>query len=232
MENLHDIKIEEIYIQSKQNKDSYLCEDFLIYPESKELSGGYMIGIIEIRATPAAESEKIIKLIINTLKEKYYGQIVSSPDPERLNLETIFEYALQKTNEALCTFIQISHINFPIENLHYSIAIAKPNTKSKDIDLYFTHQGLIGISLLHKTKQNNFKLINVVDNTAKVTETPEENETEAVEEVEKTIQGHRFKIARLPIEFPMTQDDCAWGGIGKEPWRKKDADWQLFCLIL
>jgi hypothetical protein len=42
---------------------------------------------------------------------------------------------------------------------------------------------------------------------------------EIVKEVEKTIQGHRFKIARLPITFPMTQDDCAWGGIGKEPWR-------------
>jgi len=175
MENLHDIKLEEIYIQSKQNKDTYLCEDFLIYPENKEASGGYMIGIIEIRATPVAESEKIIKLIINTLKEKYYGQIISSPDPERLNLETIFEYALQKTNEALSTFIQISHVNFPIENLHYSIAVAKPNSKSKDIDIYFTHQGLIGISLLHKTKQNNFKLINVVDNTPKITETPDEN---------------------------------------------------------
>jgi hypothetical protein len=43
-----------------------------------------------------------------------------------------------------------------------------------------------------------------------------------VEEVETTIVGHRFKISRLPIEFPMTQDDCAWGGIGKEHWRKEN----------
>jgi hypothetical protein len=43
-----------------------------------------------------------------------------------------------------------------------------------------------------------------------------------VEEVEKTILGHRFKITRLPLEFPITQDDCGWSGIGKEPWRTKN----------
>ena len=43
-----------------------------------------------------------------------------------------------------------------------------------------------------------------------------------IEEVDKTIQENRFKISRLPIRFPMTQDDCAWGGIGKEPWRAKE----------
>jgi hypothetical protein len=40
-----------------------------------------------------------------------------------------------------------------------------------------------------------------------------------VEEIEKTIRGRRFKIKKLPIEFPITQDDCAWEGIGKEDWR-------------
>lgn len=41
-----------------------------------------------------------------------------------------------------------------------------------------------------------------------------------VDEVEKTIQGWRFKISRLPINFPLTQDECSWSGIGKEPWRQ------------
>ncbi len=40
-----------------------------------------------------------------------------------------------------------------------------------------------------------------------------------IEEVDKTIRGWRFKITRLPVEFPITQDECAWDGIGKEHWR-------------
>ncbi len=167
METEHDILLEEIYIPAKHSKDSYLCEDFVIYPDGKEKHGGYVLGIIEIRTTPIEESEKIIKLIINTIKEKYYNQINTSPDPSKLNLETVFEYALQKANDALSEFIQISHINFPLENLNYVIAVAKPNKHTKDIDFIFAQRGLISVSLLHKTKQNNYKTINIIENAPK-----------------------------------------------------------------
>ena len=170
METNHDITIEEIYISSKHAKDTYLCEDFIIYPEGKEKNGGYLMGIIEIRATKISESEKISQTIINSLKDNYYDQINSSPDPQKLNLETVFEYALQKTNTALTEMIQIGHINLTLENLNYVIAIAKPNQEKKEIDLYFTHQGLINVHLLHKTKQNNYKVMNIVDNTPQVKE--------------------------------------------------------------
>ncbi|KKR07262.1 MAG: hypothetical protein UT32_C0014G0021 [Parcubacteria group bacterium GW2011_GWC2_39_14] len=170
METEHDISLEEIYIPAKHSKDSYLCEDFIIYPDGKEKHGGYVLGIIEIRTSPIEESEKIIKLIVNTLKEKYYNQINTSPDPTKLNLETIFEYALQKTNDALAEFVQISHINFPLENLNYVIAVAKPNSHTKDIDFIFAQHGLINVSLLHKTKQNNYKIINVIENAPKFQE--------------------------------------------------------------
>ncbi len=42
-----------------------------------------------------------------------------------------------------------------------------------------------------------------------------------VKAVEDTIQGFRFKIAVLPIAFPVTQDECSWEGIGKEHWREE-----------
>lgn len=170
MNTQHDIKIEEIYIPSKHDKNTYLCEDFIIYPDGKEKFGGFVFGIIEIRATAVEESEKIIRTIVNTIKEKYYNQINSSPDPSKLNLETVFEYALQKANESLTELIQISHINFPIENLNYLIGVAKPSNSSKDIDIYFTQQGLINAYLLHKTKQNNYKLINIIDNTPRISD--------------------------------------------------------------
>ncbi len=168
MEITHDITIEELYIPSKHDKESYLCENFIVYPEGKEKNGGYLLGIIEMRATPRDESDKIIKIAINTLKEQYYNQINSSPDPQKLNLETVFEHALQKTNEALTEMIQIGHISFALENLNYIFAAAKPNEKTRDIDFYFCHQGMINAFLLHKTKQNNYKVINIIDNTPKL----------------------------------------------------------------
>ena len=153
MEKNHDIRIEEIYIPSKHNKDNYLCEDFIIYPEGKEVKGGYLMGIIEIRATKKSTSEKIIQTIINALKNEYYRQITTSPDPDKLNTETVFEYSLKKANDTLTELIEIGQLNFSLENLNYLIAVAKPNKARKDIDFIFTQQGLISAYLLHKTKQ-------------------------------------------------------------------------------
>jgi len=166
----HDITLEEIYIPSKEVKDTYLCEDFIVYPDGKEKNGGYLLGVIEMRATDNKESDKIVQAIINTLKDEYYTQISASPEPEKLNLETVFEYALQKTNDTIHEMIQIGHINFSPENLNYAIAIAKPNPKVKDIDFIFVQQGLIQVFLLHKTKQNNYKVINIIDNTPRLKE--------------------------------------------------------------
>lgn len=185
MEINHDITLEEIYIPSKHAKDDYLCEDFIIYPDGKEKTGGYVLGILEIRAAPIAESEKIIKVIVNTLKEKYYGQINSSPDPQKLNLEMVFEYALQKTNEALSEMIEIGRVSFTLENLHYIIAVAKPNPQTKDVDFLFTQQGLVGAFLLHKTKQNNYKVLNIIENASR----PSGDTTNRVKFFSSTLSG-------------------------------------------
>lgn len=170
MENKHDIQIEELFIPSKDAKDSYLCEDFIIYPEGKEKDGGYVLGIIELRATPTDEGTKIIQAIVNTIKENYYEQIVSSPEPQKLNLETVFEHALQRANDAITDMIEMGNIRFALENLNYVIAVAKPNPTTKDIEFFFAHQGLIQVYLLHKTKQNNYKVINIVENTPRFRE--------------------------------------------------------------
>lgn len=164
MDPVFDINIEEIYIPSKRTNDNYLCENFVIYPEGKEEHGGYISGIIELRATPENESEKIIQNIVNTLKEEYYRQITTSPDPEKLNLETVFEHTLQKTNNTITEMIQIGQINFSPENLNYLITVSKKAPNSKDIDLVFCHKGLISAYLLHRTQQNNYKVINIIDN--------------------------------------------------------------------
>jgi len=170
MELNHDIGIEEIYLPSDNRKDTYSCEDFIIYPEGKEKHGGYLLGIIELRATPIAESEKVLQILINTLKDNYYEQIGASPEPERLNLETVFEYALQKTNNAITELIQLGHLNIAMENLHYLVAVAKPNICTREINFVFAQQGLVQAYLLHKTKQNNYKIINILDNAPRLHE--------------------------------------------------------------
>jgi len=181
----HDIGIEEIYCPAENRKDTYSCEDFIVYPEGKEKHGGYLLGIIELRATPIAESEKVIQTILNSLKDNYYEQINASPDPERLNMETVFEYALQKTNNSLTELIQLGHFNISFENLHYLIAVAKPNLRTREIDFVFTQQGLIHAYLLHKTKQNNFKVINILDNAPRV----REDQTDRLKIFSSTLSG-------------------------------------------
>lgn len=168
MELNHDIGIEELYLPAENRKDTYACEDFIVYPEGKEKYGGYLIGLIELRATPIAESDKVIQTLLNALKDNYYEQISASPEPDRLNLETVFEYALQKTNNAITELIQLGHINIVMENLHYLVAVAKPNVRSREIDFVFAQQGLVQAYLLHKTKQNNYKIINILDNAPRL----------------------------------------------------------------
>ncbi len=165
MESVHDIRIEQLFIPAKNNNDAYWCVDFVIHPSGKNLFGGYLMGIIEIRATEKDYSQKISQILVNTVQESYYQQITNSPDPAKLNLETVFEYALQKANSAITELIQIGQVNFVLDNLNYVVAVAKPNNKTKDIDFFFTQQGLTGVYLLHKTKQNNYKVINIVDNS-------------------------------------------------------------------
>lgn len=168
MELNHDIGIEEIYLPAENRKDTYTCEDFIVYPEGKEKFGGYLLGIIELRATPIEESEKVMQTLLNALKDNYYEQISASPEPERLNLETVFEYALQKTNNAITELIQLGHIKISLENLHYLVAVAKPNARNREIDFVFAQQGLVQAYLLHKTKQNNYKIINILDNAPRL----------------------------------------------------------------
>ncbi|MFA6537705.1 MAG: hypothetical protein WCT18_04905, partial [Patescibacteria group bacterium] len=189
MENNHDIGIGEIFIPAKDSSDNYRCEDFIVYPKDKGVHGGYLMGVIELRATQKNEAQKISQLIINTLNENYYNQINTSPDPQKLNLETVFEYALQKTNSSLTEMIQIGNINLVLENLHYLIAIAKPNQTTKTIDFIFAQQGLISAYLLHKTKQNNYKVINIVDNSPA---TKEEKMTKNLKIFSSTLSGQIF----------------------------------------
>jgi len=157
------LSIEELYIPGQKTNNNYICENFIIYPQDKEKFGGFIFGIIELKATPKPEGDKIIQTIVNTLKEKYYQQIITSPQPYRLNLETVLEHALQKTNEVLTEMIQIGYINLNLDNLNFLIAVAKPKDHG-EIDMFFSHRGLIQAYLIHKTQKGNFKVINIIDN--------------------------------------------------------------------
>lgn len=156
-----NLSMEALHMEPEKAKNSYLCRSFKIFPEGKEAFGGFLFGIIEMRATPPEEANIIITTLMNTLREDYYRQVLASPDPQKLNIETIFEFALNKTNQKLIELIQIGQIKFIKENLNYLIGIAKPN-KDQTIDLYFTNQGAIKAYLLYKNKKNTFSIINLL----------------------------------------------------------------------
>lgn len=166
METNLGLAVKQLYVESKHDKDNYLCEVFVVYPEDKEVFGGYLSGIVEMRATPRVEANKIVQTMINTIREKYYGQIKASPDPQKLNLETVFEYSLQKTNEALTDLVQIGHIDLDLDNLHYLISIARPKQSTKEIEMFFAHSGLVFAHLIHRTKQGNYKVIDIAGNSS------------------------------------------------------------------
>ncbi|MFH0815116.1 MAG: hypothetical protein V1902_03530 [Candidatus Falkowbacteria bacterium] len=159
----HKLTIEELYLPGQTTNGNYICENFIVYPQDKEKYGGFIFGIVEIKATQKAEGEKIIQALVNTVKEKYYQQILASPQPQRLNLETILEYALQKANEVLLEMAQIGYITWRKENINFIIAVAKPDIKSHETNLYFTHHGQMNASLIHRSSRGGYKAINIIE---------------------------------------------------------------------
>lgn len=168
-EDINDFAIEDIHIEAAKANPTYFCRNFKIYPEGKERFGGFLFGIIEIKATPTNESEKIFQTMLNTLTNNYYKQITNSPTPQKLNLETIFEFALNKTNQKIIEMIEIGQIKIIKENINFFIGLAKPQ-KNSTTDIFFTNQGMINAFLLHRTKKNNYKAINIIED---VVEPPE-----------------------------------------------------------
>jgi len=164
MDKQKALRIEEIFIPSSQVAGDYFCENFIIFPEGKEKNGGHILGVLEINATPTEHAQKISNTIISNLKDHYYRQIVTSPDPQKLNLETVFEHALQKTNEQVLQLIQIGQIKLILENINFLIGVVKQN--ELDTDLHFSHRGNIDAYLIHKTKKSNYKIINILDANA------------------------------------------------------------------
>lgn len=156
--------LEDLHIESDKQTPMYFCRNFKVYPEGKEKNGGFMFGIIEIKATPVEESERIFQATLNTLKESYYQQIITSPAPQKLNLETILEFALNKTNQKITEMIEIGQVHLIKENFNFFIGIAKPAEQYTDI--HFTNHGMMHAYLIHRTQKNNYKIINIVDNTA------------------------------------------------------------------
>jgi len=156
------LSIETIHLEADKKKNNYLCESFKVFPEAKEKHGGFLFGLIELQATPSQESERIFDTILNTLKENYYQQITSSPDPKKLNLEAIFEFALNKTNQKLIEMIQIGQIKLVLDNLHYFIGVIKPDNTTSTCEVVFANKGYINANLVHKTPKNNYKTLNIL----------------------------------------------------------------------
>ncbi len=166
MENKFELSLNEIYRHGKHGHDSYLCEDFIIYPEGKEKHGGFVFGLIELRATPIKHAELITRTIINSLKDEYYNQINASPDPNKLNLEAVFEHALQKTNTSITELLEIGQASLTLKNLNYVIAVAKQENDDS-ASIYLTQHGSTFAYLLHPNKERKYKPFNIIEKDVK-----------------------------------------------------------------
>lgn len=160
MDKQKTLRIEEIFLPPSEVGSDYYCENFVVFPDGKEQFGGHILGIIEINATLTDHAKRIVQTIISSLKDHYYRQIVTSPEPHKLNLETVFEHALQKTNEQALQLIQNGQIQLILENVNFLISVVKQ--KENESDIFFTHRGNIQALLIHKTKQSNYKIIDIL----------------------------------------------------------------------
>ncbi|MFZ5365346.1 MAG: hypothetical protein ACOZBH_04105 [Patescibacteria group bacterium] len=162
MDKQKALRIEEIFLPPQAVGSDYFCENFIIFPEGKENYGGHILGIIEINATPTQQGQKISQTIISTLKDHYYRQVITSPDPKKLNLEAVFEHALQKTNEQVIQLIQNGQIQLILENFNFLVAVVKQ--EEADTGVIISQRGSMQCYLVHKTKKANYKIIDILTN--------------------------------------------------------------------
>ena len=162
MEKDSTIAIYDISVDSERSKNTYFCKSFKVYPINKELLGGFLFGLIELNATPAEESERVFQTITSTLQETYYQQVATSPDPTKINLEAVFEFTLNRTNQRLTEMIQIGQIKLILDNLSYFIGVAIPDGHGRT-SIYFTNRGQMSAQLIYFNKKSSYRIINILD---------------------------------------------------------------------
>ncbi len=133
---------------------------------------GKIFGIVEIESEEK-ENSKIINMIAEEMQNYYYGSEISGEEMERLqkknaaqlplegieNIESIFETALQNINQKLTDMIKNEQIKMLPENLNVIIGVIKNKS------LYFTHLGDVNAFLLHKKKNGDYTMVNILENT-------------------------------------------------------------------
>lgn len=163
------VHLSKLFLSSARSKTT--CEAFIskISPE-KENALGNLFGIIEINYRDK-DSQRIIETIIKEMENSYYGAFNGGLPPNNTwgnstqlyldgieNIETIFEEALQKVNQKLTSLIKEENLNLVPEKLNAIIGVVKNR------QLYFTNIGDMNAFLLHKKRNEDYTMVNILDN--------------------------------------------------------------------
>lgn len=162
-------QISKLIVNSSRSKTT--CHAFIskVSPE-EERSLGNIFGIIEIDYQDK-DNNKIIETIIKEMQNAYYGtfgqnQLLNNANENTTqlyldgieNIETIFEKSLQKINKQLTYLIKEEGLNLVPEKINAIIGVIK------DKHLYFTNIGNMNAFLIHKKKNEDYTMVNILEN--------------------------------------------------------------------
>jgi len=161
------VQISKLIITSPRSKTT--CHAFISKISSEEESSlGNIFGIIEIDYQ-GKDNNKIIETIIKEMQNAYYGEFDLNQSPNNKNanqlyldgienIETIFEQSLQKINKQLTYLIKEESLNFIPEKINAIVGVIKNK------HLYFTNIGNMNAFLIHKKKNEDYTMVNILEN--------------------------------------------------------------------
>ncbi|MDD5043417.1 MAG: hypothetical protein PHD51_01975 [Patescibacteria group bacterium] len=160
------VQIDRLIITSPRSRSTCYAFTSNITPDEKN-SLGNLFGIIEINYQ-SKDSQKIINTIIAEMENAYYGTfnklMLNQPAGATQlyldgleNIETIFEESLQKINQKLTHLIKEQNLDLVPEKLNALIGVIKNKY------LYFTNIGQTNAFLIHKKKNDDYIMLNVLE---------------------------------------------------------------------
>ncbi len=150
----------QLYIYSP-DKSRSTSKIFITSPSlDKELALGRLFGIIEIESPDRALWDTVESLV-SEIENDYYGsdnvQLETDRPSHAISVEKTFEHSIQSFNDRLIELIKGGKLAAYVEKLNIIIGVLK------DRQLHFAHVGSPKALLAHPMKSNEYRLIDIVD---------------------------------------------------------------------
>ncbi|MFA6382653.1 MAG: hypothetical protein WCX08_05305 [Candidatus Buchananbacteria bacterium] len=161
-----EAKINQLVIE-KPGRQKTFVRTFATKP-IRPLAGklGKVFGLIEIESTHP-QIPKLIDLIIEEIKNHYYGQDNLTQGEDFPLISEYFESVLKKTNLSIAAFLESEQISLDLEKVNILLATCV------NYEIHFTLVGNIAAILFFNTARGSYRIINILETTKSPTAFPD-----------------------------------------------------------